>query len=288
MIRKWLAILAAGGCAGLIVGGCGTTAVIAPSSSSTTAVFVPSLSVPTTPGNFKPPEASLPNPSSPSSNSHGSSNSSGSAHTKSSSSSNTRVAPVHQESKPGTPAAKTSSHASVTAAKTSTHASVTAAKTSTQASVTVTVVDPSAPTGAGTITVTREVSIYANVPPGAQRPSPADALNLGAFRSVDSNIGCLIDGGDVRCDVASRAWPTPAKPSSCQLAWGQGLEVGPSTPAHFVCAGDSVLDPDDAVLPNGYDDKVGSITCQSRSIGMTCFDGADRGFYLSHTGYYTF
>lgn len=111
---------------------------------------------------------------------------------------------------------------------------------------------------------------------------------LRAFRSGDVNIGCLIEGGSVRCDIASRAWHAPAKPSSCQLAWAQGLEVGPSAPAHFVCAGDSVLDPDGAVLPDGYDDKVDSITCESRSVGMTCFDRADHGFYLSRTGYYTF
>ncbi len=93
----------------------------------------------------------------------------------------------------------------------------------------------------------------------------------------------------MRCDIAARDWRAPAKPSSCQLAWGQGLEVGPSSgAAQFVCAGDSVLDPGGMVLANGYDDQVGSVTCQPRPIGVTCFDRAAHGFYISRTGFYTF
>jgi hypothetical protein len=95
-------------------------------------------------------------------------------------------------------------------------------------------------------------------------------------------------GDAVRCDVSRRSWSSPAKPNSCHLAWGQGLEVGPSGAGHFVCAGDSVLDPTGDEVPNGRDDHVGSDTCQVRSSTVTCFDSAGSGFMLASTGYETF
>jgi hypothetical protein len=136
-----------------------------------------------------------------------------------------------------------------------------------------------------TVTVTRNV--YPSVPAGAHVPSDSVA-HVGAFQTSDGNVGCELSGSSVRCDIAARVWSPPAKPSSCQLAWGQGLAVGPSGAAHFVCAGDSALDPGGTVVPNGADDEVGSVSCQVRYFGVTCFDAAGKGFSISRTGYTTF
>jgi hypothetical protein len=83
-------------------------------------------------------------------------------------------------------------------------------------------------------------------------------------------------------------WSPPAKPGSCHAAWGQGLAVGPSGAAHFVCAGNSALNPGAASVANGRDVVYQGATCQVRFIGVTCFDGNGNGFYLSRTGYYFF
>ena len=92
----------------------------------------------------------------------------------------------------------------------------------------------------------------------------------------------------MRCDISSRTWQPPRKPSSCKLDWGQGMEVGSSGGAHFVCAGNSVLDPSGAAVAAGYDDEYQGATCQVRSSGVTCFDGAWSGFFIAKTGYATF
>jgi hypothetical protein len=143
-----------------------------------------------------------------------------------------------------------------------------------------------------TITITHTVTVVhkvsPNVPPGAQLPSNHRAVSLTRFTAPGGNVGCVLGGGVARCDVANRVWRPPAKPSSCHLAWGQGISVGPGAPVGFVCAGDSVLNPDGIAIPNGYDDRVGSVTCQVRVIGVTCFDSNGSGFSISRTGYTVF
>ena len=159
----------------------------------------------------------------------------------------------------------------------------------------------SAPTGSSgggsrTVTITRTITVTKtrtivrapSVPSGAHVPSPQGALSFTHFAAAGGNIGCRLGGGAVRCDVGSRVWQSPAKPKDCNLAWGQGLEIGPSGSAHFVCAADSALDPTGPVVPAGRDDRVGSVTCQVRSFGVTCFDSAGHGFFISRTGYDTF
>ncbi len=98
----------------------------------------------------------------------------------------------------------------------------------------------------------------------------------------------MVTASSARCDIAVRNWSAPAKPSSCDLAWGQGLTVGPSGGAHFVCAADSALDLNGVAVPSGVDDMVGSITCQVRYFGVTCFNASGRGFVIGRTGYLTF
>lgn len=139
-----------------------------------------------------------------------------------------------------------------------------------------------------THTVTQTKYVRPNVPSGAGLPSRAAALSVSRFDAAGGNIGCRISGGSVRCDVARRVWSPPRKPSSCHAAWGQGLMIGTSGPSFFVCARNSVLDPTGTYIKPGYDDKVGSVTCQVRSFGVTCFESDGRGFFVGRTGYTRF
>ena len=156
---------------------------------------------------------------------------------------------------------------------------------------TITVTSPTPPSRVQTVTVAQTITVVhtvaPTVPSGAHVPA-RQVAHASAFRTSNGNVGCALNGVSVRCDIGVRVWATPPEPSSCQFAWGQGLVVGPSGDAHFVCAADSVLDPNGYVVPNGIDDVVGSVTCQVRSFGVTCFDGEGRGFFISRTGYATF
>jgi hypothetical protein len=66
------------------------------------------------------------------------------------------------------------------------------------------------------------------------------------------------------------------------------MMIGSSGSASFVCARNSVLDPTGTYIRAGYDDKVGSVTCQVRSFGVTCFESDGHGFFIGRTGYTRF
>jgi hypothetical protein len=126
------------------------------------------------------------------------------------------------------------------------------------------------------------------VPQGAFPPSAHPPAHLAAFRTSNRGIGCRLGNGVARCDIGNRTWTPPPKPASCALAFGQGLTVGPSGSAAFVCAGDTALNASGPVIANGNDDAIGSVTCQVRNVGVTCFDHGGRGFFIGKTGYTTF
>jgi hypothetical protein len=174
------------------------------------------------------------------------------------------------------------------------HATVTTHPTG-GGSATVTVVGPGT---THTVTVTHNTTVtkrvvvnktvpIAGVPSQAQVPSTS-VTHVGAFQAAGGTIGCAIGGGTARCDISKRTWSPPRQPSSCKLAWGQGLSVGPSGAGHFVCAGNSTLNPTGHLVSGGVDVKTDGMTCQVRSTGVTCFDGAGHGFFIGKTGYTTF
>ncbi len=186
---------------------------------------------------------------------------------------------------------KTSSKSDSSSSSSSSSSGGTTAPTTTSSSGSAsTSADSPAPTVTVTNTLTRTVTDYVrpDVPAGAGLPSRAPALSFSSFATAHGNIGCRIRGGTVRCDVGVRVWTPPSKPASCHAAWGQGLYLGASGRAQFVCARSSVLDPTGDYIRAGYDDKVGSVTCQVRSFGVTCFESDGQGFFISRTGYTIF
>ncbi len=116
-------------------------------------------------------------------------------------------------------------------------------------------------------------------------------VHLNAFRSPTGNIGCLLSGGQARCDIERRDWAPPARPANCPAVvdYGQGLEMQESGAARFVCAGDTVRDPGSPVLAYGTTAVSGAFECISASNGMTCTKPADgHGFFLSIQTYRQF
>jgi hypothetical protein len=98
----------------------------------------------------------------------------------------------------------------------------------------------------------------------------APAASLRFFRSPSGNIGCLIGGGSVRCDIERKAWKPTAKPKSCPVDWGDGVEVTRRGRAHFTCAGDTVLSPHAKALRYGHAIRVGRFACTSHKSYMRC------------------
>lgn len=126
------------------------------------------------------------------------------------------------------------------------------------------------------------------VPAAAFLPSRHPALALTSFTVPGSNVGCAIGPGGVRCSIQRRVWAAPAQPARCRTSWGNTLSLRTHGPAKFVCGGSSALSPNAQVIPDGWDDKVGRVTCQVRGIGVDCFSKGYHGFIVSRTGYATY
>jgi hypothetical protein len=129
------------------------------------------------------------------------------------------------------------------------------------------------------------LAIFALLPGSAT----AARSRLVMFSAPSHNIGCAIDLGFARCDVARRTWKPPAKPKRCMLDWGQGMFVERTGRGAFICAGDTTLDPRGAVLAYGRSRSVGRFTCTSRKSGMTCRNRrSGHGFTISRSAYRAF
>jgi hypothetical protein len=114
-------------------------------------------------------------------------------------------------------------------------------------------------------------------------------LTVKSFRSPSSNIGCGVDAAATRCDIRQRSWSPPPKPASCDLDWGNGVQVSGDGPGGFACAGDTVFDPAAPVLAYGQRTRQGSTVCESAEAGVTCTNEASgHGFFLSRERYRLF
>ncbi|MFN8113732.1 MAG: DUF6636 domain-containing protein [Solirubrobacterales bacterium] len=122
---------------------------------------------------------------------------------------------------------------------------------------------------------------------GTSQPDQT-VTKLTGFTSPTGNIGCYIDQKSVRCDIGDRDWEPPKAPSSCNLDYGQGIELRAGGAADFVCAGDTALGGGD-VLDYGTSIGAGLLICESEESGMTCRDTeTGRGFTLSKQSYKIF
>lgn len=125
---------------------------------------------------------------------------------------------------------------------------------------------------------------------GAAGATAVDPTTLGAdgprftFATPSHNIACRMSRADpsARCDVTSRTWQLPPRPSSCASTWGRGAQVTDTGAATLTCANDTVDEAGATVLPYGRSITFGGIVCISRETGVSCTDTATQhGFVVS-------
>jgi hypothetical protein len=94
-------------------------------------------------------------------------------------------------------------------------------------------------------------------------------------------MGDLAGDGTVMamCEIGHHTYPTPSRPSSCTLDYGDRFVLGSVGKATLGCHGDTVADPSAAVLPYGTSISYGSLACTSSESGMWC-GSLDTGHYF--------
>ncbi|HVG47579.1 MAG TPA: DUF6636 domain-containing protein [Rubellimicrobium sp.] len=116
---------------------------------------------------------------------------------------------------------------------------------------------------------------------------PAAADTLTSFHTPSGNIHCMgIEGADgtfVDCEILQRndSSPLRSRPADCDLEWGDRFTVSSTGPASLACHGDTVQDPNGAVLPYGQAFRFGPIACSATEQGLTCQNASGHGFFLS-------
>jgi len=120
--------------------------------------------------------------------------------------------------------------------------------------------------------------------PAAASAAPAN------FRTPTGNIGCDVRASGARCDIVRHSYTPPRRPASCQLEWGDSLEVGRTGRGRFVCHGDTVLPPPGRRhrVPYGTTVRRGTIRCTVTRAGVTCRNARGHGFTLSRQRARTF
>ena len=112
--------------------------------------------------------------------------------------------------------------------------------------------------------------------------APSASAKFKFFQTPSGNIACAMGGGAVRCDILEHSWSPPPKPSSCDVDWGNGVQVGRRDPASFVCAGDTVFSPNNRVLEYGEKTFKNRFSCASKQKGVRCKNHkSGHGFLLS-------
>jgi len=94
--------------------------------------------------------------------------------------------------------------------------------------------------------------------------APSASAKFVGFQTPDKKVGCEMDGHGARCDVRKPDWTPPPPPADCELDYGQGVFVGRSQPADYVCAGDTALDRKNEVLEEGEKIKTGRFKCKNK------------------------
>jgi hypothetical protein len=122
--------------------------------------------------------------------------------------------------------------------------------------------------------------------------SPAIADEIYMFQSPSGNVHCAIMTGEysaARCDLMEfTRLNYPDVPTDCELDWGHAYEVGTSGKGAPICVGDTVADPDSAVLPYGQSLFKGDFKCSSEETGITCTNPEGHGFTVAKRSQHMF
>ena len=118
---------------------------------------------------------------------------------------------------------------------------------------------------------------------------PAEA-RIEFLKMPSGNIGCVYDSSPayLRCDILSGLKPRPARPASCDVEWGDSLQLATRGRAKLVCHGDTVFDRSARVLRYGMTWTRGPFACTSRRTGLTCVNAVGHGFFMSRQSWSRF
>jgi hypothetical protein len=102
-------------------------------------------------------------------------------------------------------------------------------------------------------------------------------LTTREFQMPSRNIGCLLAGGELRCDILSGLEPEPT--TACEFDWvGVVLSKDSAGPN---CGSDTVYMKAAPTLAYGGEWRRGGFTCHSSETGLNCFSGTGHGFKLA-------
>jgi hypothetical protein len=147
-------------------------------------------------------------------------------------------------------------------------------------------VAPSTPaaTPVTTVTVTAPPPVTVTVaPPAPAIPVAQHVTASGPFQSPSGNILCTMatystGGITTRCEVTNHDW-VATQPADCQQNWGDRVGMEQGSAAVFGCYGQE-MPAATHTLEYGQIQTLGSISCDSETVGVMCIDNA--------TGHYFF
>ena len=114
---------------------------------------------------------------------------------------------------------------------------------------------------------------------GYPQPTILRTLN---FRTPSGNIGCVLGGTDLRCDILSGLKPEPTE--ACELDW-VGLVLVADGPPKPNCAGDTAFSQEAPTLAYGDDWHRGAFWCRSDRSGLGCLNREGNSFQLAREGW---
>lgn len=110
---------------------------------------------------------------------------------------------------------------------------------------------------------------------------PTSASAAVNFLTPSRNIACYVDASGARCDIKNHTYPTPKRPASCPLEYGDSLGVDRGAArGHWVCHGDTVFGAT-RVVAYGTTVRVGTLRCTVSTAGVRCLNKPGGGFFLS-------
>jgi len=107
------------------------------------------------------------------------------------------------------------------------------------------------------------------------------------FSTPSGNISCAMGVDWVRCDIVERDWSPPPKPADCGFDWGSSLAVEVDGSARFLCVSDTVYRPE-VTVEYGSRVRVGAMSCDVLTSGVTCRSEGGQGFSLSREAHELF
>jgi hypothetical protein len=115
------------------------------------------------------------------------------------------------------------------------------------------------------------------------------SAKLEGFQTPSRNIFCQVltfdsdEPSSLRCDVINIEGPFPTKPRNCRdTDWGQAFAVSAGGKGgQRICYTDSVISESLPVLSYGLTFKTKDFVCKSETIGVTCLNSRDHGFFVS-------